>query len=165
MTDQKELFIKIALGSWYLQIQRAEKMFNEFSDEQLLADIAPGKNSGVYLLGHLVAIHDMILPLFGLGSPLFPALEKPFVSSPDKSGLPFPAVKELRQYWNDVNNVLTAQFNKMQPDEWFQKHNAVSEEDFKKEPHRNRLNVILNRSNHLSYHMGQVILLARTNKD
>jgi uncharacterized damage-inducible protein DinB len=165
MADQQQLFIKIALSTWDLQVKRAEKIFNDLSDEQLMADIAPGKNSGIYLLGHLVVVHDMILPLFGLGKQLYPDLQKPFLDSRDKSGLPFPTVKELRQYWNDVHNVLTAQFSKMQPDEWFQKHNSVSAEDFMKEPHRNRLNVILNRSNHLSYHMGQVILLAKTNKE
>jgi len=36
---------------------------------------------------------------------------------------------------------------------------AVSDEDFSKEPHRNKLNVIINRTNHMSYHLGQLILL------
>ena len=165
MSQQQQLFIKIALSTWDTQIKRADKIFNDLSDDQLLADIAPGKNSGAYLLGHLIVVHDMILPLFGLGKQLYPSLENTFLTSPDKSGLPFPAVKELRKYWNDVNSTLATQFSQMQPDDWFQKHASVSEEDFIKEPHRNRLNVVLNRTNHLSYHMGQVILLAKTNKE
>jgi hypothetical protein len=165
MPDHQQIFIKMALDSWYTQIKRADKLFNEFTDEQLSADIAPGKNSGVYLLGHLTAVHDMILPLFGLGKLLYPSLENTFLRNPDKSGLPSPAVKELRQYWNNVNNSLAAHFNNMQPDEWFQKHASVSAEDFIKEPHRNKLNVLLNRTNHLSYHLGQVILLAKNNKE
>lgn len=40
-----------------------------------------------------------------------------------------------------------------------QKHSAVSEEDFAKEPHRNKLNLLLNRTNHLSYHHGQLVFL------
>jgi hypothetical protein len=42
---------------------------------------------------------------------------------------------------------------------WFERHTSVSEEDFLKEPHRNKLNVLLNRTNHQSYHFGQMILL------
>jgi hypothetical protein len=28
-----------------------------------------------------------------------------------------------------------------------------------KEPHRNKLNLLMNRTNHLSYHLGQLVLL------
>ena len=43
--------------------------------------------------------------------------------------------------------------------QWFEKHTAVSEEDFTKEPHRNKLSVVLSRTNHLAYHVGQLALL------
>ena len=36
---------------------------------------------------------------------------------------------------------------------------ATIEEDFIKEPHRNKLNIILTRTTHLSYHTGQLALL------
>jgi DinB superfamily len=165
MADQQQLFIKIAVASWETQVKRADKIFSDFSDTQLSADVSPGKNSGVYLLGHLTAVHDKILPLFGLGDGLYPFLENAFIKNPDKSGIEMPSVKELRQYWNNVNNKLAEHFSKMQADEWFQKHASVSAEDFIKEPHRNKLSVLLNRANHLSYHMGQVILLSGNNKE
>jgi hypothetical protein len=47
----------------------------------------------------------------------------------------------------------------LQADEWFQKHTAVSDEDFVKEPHRNRLTAVMGRSGHLAYHVGQLALL------
>jgi hypothetical protein len=34
----------------------------------------------------------------------------------------------------------------------------VSDEDFEKEPHRNRFTVLLGRTAHLSYHVGQATL-------
>jgi len=58
-----------------------------------------------------------------------------------------------------VKPVLAEKFSTVKPDEWFQKHNSVSAEDFIKEPHRNRLNIIITRTTHLSYHLGQFILL------
>jgi len=47
----------------------------------------------------------------------------------------------------------------MSPSDWFTKHSAISAEDFEKEPHRNKLNILINRTNHQSYHMGQLIYL------
>ena len=39
--------------------------------------------------------------------------------------------------------------------DWAQRHTAVSAEDFKREPHRNRFGVLLGRTAHLAYHLGQ----------
>ncbi|MES1181507.1 MAG: hypothetical protein ABUL44_01805, partial [Flavobacterium sp.] len=85
--------------------------------------------------------------------------EKIFLSSPDKSGQEMPSIADLKKYWKDVNDTLTKHFSELQPDEWFARHNAVSPEDFAKEPHRNKLNLLLNRTNHQSYHLGQLAYL------
>ena len=37
----------------------------------------------------------------------------------------------------------------------------VSDEDFAREPHRNKLNVLISQTNHLSYHPGQLSLPAK----
>ena len=60
---------------------------------------------------------------------------------------------------SDINAALTNRFNTMQPGEWFEKHNSISAEDFAKEPHRNKLNVIITRSVHQGYHLGQMAYL------
>lgn len=155
----KELFIKMAVDAWNTQCTRLTKLFDALSDEQLATDTAPGRNTGIYLLGHLVAVTDGMLPLLGLGEKLYPQLEKLFITSPDKSGLEFPPVQELRKYWNEINAKLSAHITTTTADEWFTKHNAVSAEDFAKEPHRNKLNLLINRTNHNSYHLGQLIYL------
>ena len=87
--------------------------------------------------------------------------EEPFIKNPDKSSLSKPETSLLRQYWRDVNSALASHFNKLTPDEWLQKHASISEEDFAKEPHRNKLSVLLNRTNHLSYHYGQLAFLKK----
>ena len=160
MTDS-DLFIKMALDAWNVQIDRTNKLFNSLSDEQLHQEVSPGRNSGVYLLGHLTAVHDAILPLLSLGERLHPELDETFVKNPDKSGLPKPLTSALRDYWNEVNKKLLSGFNELNTSEWFQKHNAVSDADFQKEPHRNRLNVVLNRTSHLANHLGQLTFLKR----
>ena len=49
----------------------------------------------------------------------------------------------------------------MQPEDWFTKHSAISAEDFAKEPHRNKLNILINRTVHQGYHMGQLAYLVK----
>ncbi|MEP6713110.1 MAG: DinB family protein [Ferruginibacter sp.] len=157
--NSNQLLVKMILDRWYAQIKNFDTALNATTDEQLLKEIASGKNRGIYLLGHLIAVHDDMLILLGLGDKLYPELHEPFIKSPDKSISEMPSAKELRAYWSKHNEVLTQKFDSLQPDEWLQKHTAVSTEDFIKEPHRNKLNIIITRTSHLSYHLGQFILL------
>lgn len=157
--EQQQLFIKMSILGWEAYMRRADQLFSNLTEEQFLAEIAPGKNRAIYLLGHLTAVHDRMLPLLGLGEILYPLLEHPFLSNPDKSGLDFPSIPELLKYWSEVNTKLADGFKTLSPNEWFNRHTAVTAEDFAKEPHRNKLNLLLNRTGHLAYHVGQLILL------
>jgi hypothetical protein len=157
--NSNQIVIKMIFDRWYAQIKNFDAALNSITDEQLQKEIAPGKNRGIYLLGHLIAVHDDMLILLGLGDKLYPELNEPFIKSPDKTVNQIPSAKELRAYWSKQNEVLAQKFDSLQPDEWFQKHTAVSDEDFAKEPHRNKLNIIITRTSHLSYHLGQFVLL------
>jgi hypothetical protein len=156
---QPELFIKMVVAEWDKQNNNFIKFLASVTHEQLLKEIAPGKNTGIYLVGHLIAISDAMLPLLAFGEKLFPHLEKIFITSPDKSGVDMPSVTELKDQLAAVNEELSKHIRSTTPEGWFKRHMAVSDEDFIKEPHRNKLNVIINRSNHMSYHLGQLILL------
>jgi DinB family protein len=162
---QRELIIKMVLDAWDTQIKRADDLFKELSDEQLMMEVSPGRNRGVYLLGHLAAVHDRIFRLLNNGDEINPGMYEVFVVSPDKSGVKIPPVSELRLYWKKVNSKLTEQFSKLSTEEWFHRHTSVSEEDFKKEPHRNKLNIIITRTNHLASHLGQLIFLKPKNQE
>lgn len=159
MTDQEKLFIKMAMDAWNIQIDRTTKLINALTDEQLQREVSPGRNTGIYLVGHLTAVHDSLFTLLGLGERLYPQLDEIFVKNTDKSGLAKPRPEELRTYWNSVNQKLDEHFNSFSMHDWLQKHTAISDEDFQKEPHRNRLNVLLNRTGHLANHLGQMIFL------
>jgi len=156
----KELFIKMVLSNWELQISRMNTLLGKLSDEELSAQTAPGRNTGVYLLGHLAAVSDGLFILLGLGERLNPAMDEIFLRNPDNSGLEKPPLDEIRAYWDNVNPLLARQIAEIRTDEWFTRHTAVSQEDFEKEPHRNKLNIVINRTNHLSYHLGQLAYLA-----
>ena len=161
MEAQKKLIVKSVLDSWYSRVEAANKVFDLLTDEQLQHEVAPNKNRGIYLLGHLTAVHDKMLPLLDLEKQQYPQLDEAFLNKPDKTVSEIPSAKELREYWKNINSKLATHFNKLSPDEWFQKHTSVSVEDFAKEPHRNRLNVVIGRTNHLSYHLGQLAFLKK----
>ncbi|MEI9934608.1 MAG: DinB family protein [Ferruginibacter sp.] len=154
-----EQIINLITKAWAAQNKRVSDFFDKYSDDAYLNEIAPGRNRAIYLLGHLTAINDALLPLFGFGEKLFPELEEPFLTNADKTNAAFPSLTELKQYWQTVNTTLTAHFNKLTSEEWLDKHTAVSAEDFAINPERNRLNVLIGRTNHQSYHLGQLNLL------
>jgi hypothetical protein len=153
------LTVTIALSAWHDRVARAQQLLTTFSDEQLLREVAPGKNRGIYLVGHLIAYHDALCTILDLGPRLHPELDTAFLQHPDKSGLPMPSLAELRQYWAEVHERLAHDFQQVPVPTWFDRHLAVSEADFLQQPHRNKLSVLLNRTNHLAYHTGQLMLL------
>ena len=86
MTAEQTL-VATAVQSWKMLIERADKFFSPLTDDQLQAEIAPGKNRLVYLWGHLIAVHDRMLPLLGIGPQIYPELDKPFLSEADNRTL------------------------------------------------------------------------------
>jgi hypothetical protein len=154
-----EIFIGMAIKAWDIQISRADKFFNSLDNKAYLKEIAPGKNRIVYLLGHLIAVNDGMIALFSLGERSYAHLDEAFVKNPDKSELPTADVGTLREYWKRSNEQLSAHFAKMTPEDWFSKHTSMTADDLVKEPTRNKLSVLLNRTNHVAYHLGQLALV------
>jgi hypothetical protein len=159
--EATQLLIKPVLDAWNARLETANKLFDSFTDEDLQKEVSPGRNRALYLLGHLAVVHDKMLPLLNFEGQLYPQLEEAFLAKPDKAVSEIPSAKELREVWKNVNAKLAAHFAGLSAEEWFHKHTSVSEEDFVKEPHRNRLNVLIGRTNHLQYHMGQVALIRK----
>ena len=158
-TTQSNLLVKMILMAWDAQNNHLNKLISSLTDEELGKETAPGKNTGVYLLGHLIAVSDGMLPLLGFGDRLFPEMEDVFIKNPDKSGQAFPSVADLKLRLKAVNTKLNSHFNSTDVHGWLSKHTVVSPEDFVKEPHRNKLNVIITRTGHMAYHIGQIRLI------
>ena len=156
--NTEALLIDSALRSWKANVDRTTKFFSTLTEEQLLQKISPEKNRLIYLWGHLTATSDALLPLLGLGQRRHPELDSIFISTPDRSSQNIPSGADLKVIWSGVNDALWAAFTSLSPADWTQKHTAVSEEDYKLEPHRNRFTILLGRTAHLSYHFGQAKL-------
>jgi hypothetical protein len=157
-------YAALALKAWKTQIDRADKLFGGLSSEEVLREIAPGRNRALYLWGHLTAVHDAMLPLLGLRERLHPEFDVAFISNPDRSRADIPSHEQVRGAWSVVNAELWKGFEKMSSNDWALRHSSVSEEDFAKDPSRNRFAVLLSRTNHLSYHLGQAVLVLKNER-
>ena len=157
MTPEQSL-ATTAVQSWTINITRADKVFAALTDEQLRREVAPGKNRLVYLWGHLIAVHDGMLPLLGIGERLHPELDGPFLDEADAATTARPSAVELARMWAEVNGALQAGFQRFSPADWTARHTAMSDDDFAANPLRNRLAVLLSRTGHVAYHLGQCAL-------
>src|ERR1700730_1913292 len=130
---------------------------SELFREQLLVEVAPGKNRILYLWGHLTAVNDAMFSVLRLGERLHKGMDAVFIAQPDRP-VPHPTSTEIAKCWEDVHTELLSRFKTLSPKEWLERHGNVSAEEFERNPTRNRLAVLLGRTNHASYHFGQMIL-------
>jgi hypothetical protein len=84
-----------------------------------------------------------------------------FVIQPDRAAASILSGTELTKIWKQLDVALWEEFQKLSPSDWLQRHQAVSPEDFVREPHRNRYASLLGRTAHLAYHLGQAVLAKR----
>ena len=156
--DNATIFAGMALKAWHNQVKQANQLFGALSDEALLREVAPGRNTALYLLGHLIAANDSMMALLGIGDRLYAHYDPIFLRAADKSGQAFPDAAPLRADWKASIDALHAGFDTLDGANWLGKHTAMSEEDHAKDPGRNKLSVLINRTGHLAYHLGQVAL-------
>ena len=154
----EESVVASAVHAWKLNLERADTFFSGLNEEQLLKEVAPGKNRLIYLWGHLIAVHDAMFPLLGLGERLHGELDAAFLTGADKAVAELPSGAELKRLWAEVNDRLLAGFSRFTAADWAQKHSVVSEQDFAANPLRNRLAILLSRTAHVAYHLGQAQL-------
>ena len=156
--DIEKLLSQTVLNSWKSVNQRVSALIAQMSEENIQFEIAPGRNRALYIVGHLTAVSDRMFPLLGVGERRFPNLDAVYLEHPDRTAADPLAPADLKAAWQDLAARLTDALEAFTPDEWLQKHTAVSDADFVKDPSRNRMAVVLARTNHISYHMGQLML-------
>ena len=155
--DVEKLLSQTVFNSWKSVNERVSTLIAQLNEEKIQEEIAPGRNRVLYVVGHLTAVSDRMLPLLGLGERRFPNLDRVYLEHPDRTEADPLTPAELKAAWQDLATRLTDALEAFTPDEWLQKHTAVSDADFAKDPGRNRMAVVLTRTNHISYHMGQLI--------
>jgi uncharacterized damage-inducible protein DinB len=150
--------LEICLLQWDAFNRRAQKMLESISEENFNRPIFAGGNSPSWLMGHLADTEDALLELFGIRKRMFPELAKIYHHEKGNNQTGHLSKVELTAKWNEISAELDRAFKAMSESDWHGRHTAVSEEDYKKEPHRNKLNVMLSRVTHKASHLGQIAL-------
>jgi hypothetical protein len=150
--------IEICLLQWDAYHRRAIKTLESFNEEKYNLPVVPGGNSPSWLMGHLADTEDVLLELFGIRKRIFPELAKIYHHDRATNQTGHLSKQELITKWKEIATALDGAFKAMTESDWHAKHTAVSDEDFKKEPHRNKLNVMLSRVTHKASHLGQVAM-------
>ncbi|OYQ36724.1 hypothetical protein CHU92_09355 [Flavobacterium cyanobacteriorum] len=148
-----EITIKMILSQWQLAIQRLSATVDELTNEQLKKQVANDRNTGVWILTHLIIVNENILKVTGFGEPKHEALAEQLANGKQ------PDTNELRTTWNETNERINAIIANVSNEKWLQKHTSVSEEDFEKDTTRNNLMIVFSRLLHMMYHAGQLGLL------
>jgi len=157
--NNMEAIIALVLNAWKIQASAITEYFSKHPDGFYQQPVAPGRNRAIHLLGHLIANVDGLNPLLGFGEKLFPQLDAYLSPNTSWERNDFPALPELKRQWEQVTRQLEREYSSLSPEEWLSRHTKVSEADFAIDPKRNKLNVLIGRINHMSYHLGQLNLL------
>ena len=150
--------LKICLLQWDTYNHRMQKMLNSLSPDNYNLPIVPGGNSPSWLMGHLADTDDALLELFGIRKRMFPSLAKIYHHERGTNQSGHLTKEELNTQWKAIIAELDGAFKNMSEADCHGRHTAVSEEDFKKEPQRNKLNVMLSRVAHKASHLGQIAM-------
>lgn len=140
---------------------RVEKLVSSVSDDELQSEVAPGRNRVYYIVGHLAAHHDLMLAMLGLGQRLYPQLDELFITNPDRMLPDEISAGELRKMLSEVNAKITTGAEAIRPADLLLRHEAVSAEDFAKEPLRNGLSIFETRTAHAMFHAGQIRIVVK----
>jgi uncharacterized damage-inducible protein DinB len=150
--------LDICLLQWETYNRLTQKTIETISEENYNTPIVNGGNSPSWILGHLADTDDALLELFGIGKRLFPDLKKIYHHEKGSNQSGQLTKTELTKQWTAIRAELDKAFKSWSENEWMSRHTAVSEEDFKNQPHRNKLNVMLSRVAHKASHLGQIAM-------
>jgi len=138
-----------------------QKMMDAISEENFNKPIVANGNSPSWLFGHLADTDDLLLGLFGVGERLYPGLAITYHHERGTNQSGHLKKQELNEKWKTIVAALDSVFKRMTESDWQGRHMAITEEDFKKEPQRNKLNVLLSRVTHKAWHLGQIAIQSK----
>ncbi len=154
------------------QFQRQYEMMVEWvngtidplTDDEFKMEIYPGKNHGVWLLGHLVTSDDDFSMFMGKGEVMFPEYYEVFgqgskLLPPEE----YPPVSELRSAWKKVCEKNRKIYSELTDDELQLPHALVKNID--KDYFKTKERVIMAWHLHQLYHAGQLgIIISQAGK-
>lgn len=144
---------------WELTISWINGSLKMLSNDDLKESILPGKNHGVWILGHLIESEDELSTFLGKGSMLFPSYLDLFGQGSKLQPLEsYPPIEELRSHWKNVISKNETMLKEMKDSELEEPHCQRSEN----EPNdffQTKGRCVAIWSLHQMYHNGQLAIL------
>ena len=141
-----------------VMVEWVNGVLSGLADEDFNLELAPGKNNGVWILGHLIVCDDDFSEYMGKDEILYPQYIELFgqhtkVQSPEK----YPSVKELRESWKKVCEKNVKVYKQITDEELKEDHALVknAEDDYFK----TKENIIMHWQLHEMYHAGQLAVI------
>ncbi len=149
----------MVIDAWSSGVAKMKTILSSLSDEDFENSI--GNDKVNYIIAHLTAINDLTIEVLGIGEINNMNLYNYFKVYETKLPLPI-SNKELLKLWTITCEQIDLKIKDFTPDDWFGKHTAVTIKEFNKEPDRNKLNVLLNRSHRMATAVGQLSLFNKS---
>jgi hypothetical protein len=134
------------------------------TDEELKMEIAPGKNHGVWLLGHLITSDDDFSVYMGKSPLLYPEYYKLFGQGSKLQPVEnYPSIPLLREQWKNVvekNKKIYAELTDEELEEFHAKAKDPEKDYFK-----TKQRIVIFWQLHQMYHAGQLgVLVTKAGK-
>lgn len=140
----------------------ADWIISSLSEDDLKKEIAPGRNHGIWLLGHLITCEDDFALFMGKGEITYPAYHDMFAE--ETKPLPFenyPPVSEMREKWKEMLKKNKKIYDELRDEELHEAQAQLKgENDFCK----TKEDVAVHWQLHLMYHTGQLGMLVPKEK-
>ncbi len=147
-----------------MMVEWVNGTIDPLSDDEFKMELSPGKNHGVWLLGHLVTSDDDFSMFMGKGEQLFPQYYEMFGQGskllPAES---YPQISELKNAWTEVCNKNRKIYSELIDEKLQQPHALVK--DIEKDYFKTKERVIMAWHLHQLYHAGQLgIIISKAGK-
>ena len=149
-----EFYKQWKIVTWWIS-----EMLNSLSDDELKKTISPGRNHGIWILGHLIQSEDELSTYLGKGGYIFPENERLF-GQKNKPGPveSYPDIQVLRKQWVNVVSKNDKILSEITDAEWDEPH-AFIEGYIENDYFKTKGGCVMNWIIHQTYHIGQLVLL------
>lgn len=128
------------------------------SDEDFKKEIAPCKNHGIWIFGHLIACEDDFALFMGKGKIEYPEYQKLFGEGSKLLSIEsYPSVCELKEIWKELVNRNKKIYEELNDNELNEPQTQIKVNDFWK----TKEDIAVHWQHHVMYHAGQLALLIK----
>ncbi|MDZ4713123.1 MAG: DinB family protein [bacterium] len=150
---------------YLMSLEWINENINALTDDEYRMELSPGRNHGVWLLGHLIVSDDDLSTFLGKGPLLYPQYAEMF-GQKSKLSVPenYPAVSVLKECWEKVCEKNKKIYSGLTDNELNEPHALI--ENIQTDYFKTKDRVIIAWHFHQLYHTGQLaVLVSRAGKN